>query len=507
VVIAQPSGTLYLETIWWLGFWLAVGLAIGSFLNVVIYRIPRDKSLRSPLFSACPSCNKRIVWYDNIPVWSYVMLRGRCRHCSVPIPVRYIVVELTMAIIVLALLDGFFISESRVGLRSGLVSLTDQLAYDWPILLAHILLFGCLLALSVIDLEHYWIDIRFTNIVTIAAFVLHVLWTPRHSSAWPRPNDSTAIVCLFTAAGLLLTWIVLVCQPHVDPEDTGEEAVTDQVDHPVPVAARSNALPPSLRAPRRTAAWITAGTLVVLLVLMFLDSAKVADLKHAGRGLLVCALLFGLIVSESAVARESDDAIVSAIDEERHEARGMVLAELSLLLPALVFALVGLWVAKSGGGIAAGLTAALHDPVHVGGTTMFNQWLPLRGLATAVSGYVIGGALGWTVRIGFTLVFGKEAFGSGDIHMMAAAGAVAGWPVVLLGFFITCGLALLGWLATLPFKKTHALPLGPWLALGFMVVALFYQPIVNSSLVSRTVAVADLLLRNNSQPRQLGIPQ
>ena len=183
----------------------------------------------------------------------------------------------------------------------------------------------------------------------------------------------------------------------------------------------------------------------------------------------------------------------------------MVLGELALFLPALLFGLVGLWVAWSGSGIAAGLSAALHDPVHIGGTTMFNQWTPLQGLATAASGYVIAGALGWAVRIGFTLAFGKEAFGSGDIHMMAAAGAVLGWPVVLLGFFITCGLAILGWLATLPFKKTHAIPLGPWLALGFLVVALFYQPIVNSPFVSRTVAAADYLLHNNSQSRNLGI--
>jgi len=502
--MAQAGGTLYVETIWWLGFWTAVGLAFGSFLNVVIYRIPRDKSLRSPLFSACPSCNKRIAWYDNIPAWSYIMLRGRCRHCSVPIPVRYIVVELAMAVIVLALLDAMFISGSRDGLRSGLIGLTDQLAFDWPIFIAHILLFGCLLSSSVIDLEHYWIDIRFTNIVTVAAFVLHALWTPRHAEHWTRPDDATAIVCLFTVAGLIITWIVLVCQPHVDPEDLGESYEPEEP--PVPVAAVTNTLPPSLRAPRRTAAWATGVVLVALLVLMFLDSAKMAELRHTGRALLVCGLLFALIVSESAVVRDSDEAIVNAIDEERHEARRMVLDELVLFLPAVAFGLVGLWLMRSGGEVASGLSTALHEPVYSGGISMFQHWVPLRGLATAATGYVIAGALGWTVRIGFTLVYGKEAFGSGDIHMMAAAGAVAGWPVVLIGFFITCGLAICGWVVTLPFKKTRALPLGPWLALGFLVVTLFYQPIVDSPFVSRTVAAAQYLLGHNSQPRVLGVP-
>ena len=71
----------------------------------------------------------------------------------------------------------------------------------------------------------------------------------------------------------------------------------------------------------------------------------------------------------------------------------------------------------------------------------------LYGLATAASGFGIAGAIGWTVRIVFTLIFGREAFGAGDIHLMAATGAVAGWPVVLMGFLLSCLLALVGWVA------------------------------------------------------------
>jgi leader peptidase (prepilin peptidase)/N-methyltransferase len=68
-----------LATIWWLFFWTAFGLCIGSFLNVVIYRLPRNQSLRNPVWSACPACGQRIRWYDNLPVVSYLMLRARCR--------------------------------------------------------------------------------------------------------------------------------------------------------------------------------------------------------------------------------------------------------------------------------------------------------------------------------------------------------------------------------------------------------------------------------------------
>jgi leader peptidase (prepilin peptidase)/N-methyltransferase len=73
------------------------GLLIGSFLNVCIYRWPRDLSVVRPR-SACIACGKPIAWYDNIPVVSYILLRGRCRQCGARIHWRYPVVELTTAI-------------------------------------------------------------------------------------------------------------------------------------------------------------------------------------------------------------------------------------------------------------------------------------------------------------------------------------------------------------------------------------------------------------------------
>jgi leader peptidase (prepilin peptidase)/N-methyltransferase len=71
---------------------LVFGLLIGSFLNVCIYRLPRDLSVVRPR-SYCPACERPIAWYDNVPLLSYAMLAGRCRHCKVSIPVRYPVVE------------------------------------------------------------------------------------------------------------------------------------------------------------------------------------------------------------------------------------------------------------------------------------------------------------------------------------------------------------------------------------------------------------------------------
>ncbi len=73
-------------------FIFAFGAIIGSFLNVLIYRLPRDMSIVFPS-SHCPKCGHKIRWYENIPIASYVALRGRCSKCKTPISLRYPIVE------------------------------------------------------------------------------------------------------------------------------------------------------------------------------------------------------------------------------------------------------------------------------------------------------------------------------------------------------------------------------------------------------------------------------
>ena len=82
------------------------GSIVGSFLNVCIYRMPKKVSVVFPM-SHCPKCKHNILWFDNIPLLSYIILRGKCRHCTARISVRYFLVELLTAVLFVLLYAGF----------------------------------------------------------------------------------------------------------------------------------------------------------------------------------------------------------------------------------------------------------------------------------------------------------------------------------------------------------------------------------------------------------------
>jgi leader peptidase (prepilin peptidase)/N-methyltransferase len=124
----------------------APGLALGSFLNVVAARVPLRRSIVRPP-SACMSCGEELRWYDNVPLVSYLVLRGRCRHCQVRIPLIYPAVELVTALLLAGCVLAFGLSGK-----------------------AAVAAFFCavLVAVSAIDLEHRIIP----NRIVLPAFVL-----------------------------------------------------------------------------------------------------------------------------------------------------------------------------------------------------------------------------------------------------------------------------------------------------------------------------------------------
>ena len=151
---------------------LAPGLALGSFLNVVAARVPLKRSLVSPP-SACMACEQEIAWYDNVPLLSYALLRGRCRSCGAHIPLRYPAVELVTALLVAGSVWKFGLTGS-----------------------AAVAAFFCLslVAVSATDLEHRIIPNR---IVVPAGVIVLAANTALH------PGPQWAIGA-FGASGFLL---------------------------------------------------------------------------------------------------------------------------------------------------------------------------------------------------------------------------------------------------------------------------------------------------------------
>jgi leader peptidase (prepilin peptidase)/N-methyltransferase len=149
------------------------GLLVGSFLNVCIYRIPRRESLAWPS-SHCTSCNRALSWYENVPVVSWSLLRGRCRTCRVPIAIMYPLVELTTAVL---FAGGYAI-------------------YGWTPLLAVRLLFACaMIVLFVIDLQHRILP----NVITLPGIVLGLVF----SVMLPAPGWLPATIGAVVGGGAL----------------------------------------------------------------------------------------------------------------------------------------------------------------------------------------------------------------------------------------------------------------------------------------------------------------
>lgn len=183
------------------------GACIGSFLNVCIYRIPREESIVRPR-SHCPSCGHAIPWYLNIPVLSWFMLAGRCRYCRSPIAFRYVAVELLTALLFLlvwlkyaaVLLDPSLAEAWQPGadlpVRGGLLSLVP--AIDPWLLPAYWLVVMGLVLGTFVDLEHMILPDR----VTIGGMVLGLLLSPMIPSLHATDAPGQALLAAGIGCGL-----------------------------------------------------------------------------------------------------------------------------------------------------------------------------------------------------------------------------------------------------------------------------------------------------------------
>ncbi|MPZ20103.1 MAG: prepilin peptidase [Luteitalea sp.] len=156
-------------------FFALGGLAIGSFLNVCIHRLPRRQSLVLPA-SYCPSCEQPISWFHNVPLVGYLWLRGRCAMCQARISPRYPLVELATALLFVA----------------------NFLAFGWqPLLAARLLFSSLLIILFVVDLEHRLLP----NAVTLPGLLVGLIL-----SAVMPPGWGEALLGVVLGGGVL--WVI-----------------------------------------------------------------------------------------------------------------------------------------------------------------------------------------------------------------------------------------------------------------------------------------------------------
>lgn len=141
-----------------------IGAGIGSFLNVVIYRVPREISVNKPRRSFCPSCQYQIPWYHNIPIFSWLFLRGRCANCKTSISPRYLGVEAFTGLVFYAVFWHFGGPWQSLSLWG------PQVLCLWVFM-------SMLISGTFIDIEHFLLPAEITRNGTIAG-ILASIWVP-----------------------------------------------------------------------------------------------------------------------------------------------------------------------------------------------------------------------------------------------------------------------------------------------------------------------------------------
>ncbi len=166
-------------------FAFVIGAAVGSFLNVCIYRWPVDLSINRPRRSFCPNCKQPIPWQQNLPLISWIVLRGRCANCGAKISFRYFAVELVTALLFLAIWESF----------------------PWQVATAYWVFVSFLIIGTFIDFEHFIIPDR----VTIGGVIAGVAFSVTVPALMGTDSRLAAGVRSFLAAalGYVILWIVL----------------------------------------------------------------------------------------------------------------------------------------------------------------------------------------------------------------------------------------------------------------------------------------------------------
>jgi leader peptidase (prepilin peptidase)/N-methyltransferase len=363
-----------------MAFIFAFGACVGSFLNVVIYRLPLEKSIVTPP-SSCPACGTQIRPYDNIPLLSWLILRAKCRTCKAPISIRYFLVELLTACLFLGVYLWYFYFHYRSLGFADESAMRQFFAGGWLVYLNAVVLIAAFVAASAIDLERWIIPLEICWFVTVVGILTSALagfviepsqiemcgLFPMVYTKGIAITAGAAAGLVFSLAGLWSGWI----KPSY-PEPAGE-------NQPEPI----------------------------------------------------------------------------------YNDRAEILKEVVFLLPIVAGAVIGYLALR-----IDAVESFLQRP---------SQVYIVKAFMGALTGYLAGCATVWATRIFGTLLFGREAMGLGDVHLMGAAGAVIGPWMAVLAFFVAPFLGLAWALYQWIFKKRRQIPYGPFLSSAVFCVMIFHD--------------------------------
>jgi leader peptidase (prepilin peptidase)/N-methyltransferase len=435
----MPSYQIYqlLNQITFALFVFAFGACVGSLINVIAYRLPRGLNIVTPS-SRCPSCETKLTWRENIPIFGWIFLKGRCRFCKSKISPEYPIVEAIVAFLFLVLYATWYLiphNAQWMGMDIGqfrpqwtLIDLREMWPrHTWPTFLVVLALVGSLVAMTLVDAKTFTIPLELPWFATIFALIAHtahaafaeyrgIKMPPLTSGqVWfiPTPDSWAGVLAVFgamlgLAGGILMLRLGLIRRSFADYDEWEKKAIAEAEAAQPPAAPGG---PPNADA-------LSGGPEMWLLY------------PHARRE---------------------------------------VIKELLFLTPCALFGYIG-WIAGK---------QLLDTPA---------LWIQV--LAGVLLGYLVGGAVVWAVRIFGSLAFGKEAMGMGDVHLMAAVGASIGWIDSTVAFFGAAfvGLAwnLLG--AVFSGKITRQMPYGPYLAASTLLVILL-KPLICRGLAMLNIPI------------------
>ena len=364
-----------------------MGASVGSFLNVVVYRMPLDLSVVTPP-SHCPQCKHALAWYDNIPILAWFYLGGKCRYCKSGYSIRYAMIELLTGIMFVLLYLAYF----KLNMRSGFGTFEQG---AWIIFLAHVILVSVLWSSSLIDGEHFII---------------------------PPEICYVAVVC-----GLVISMIT-----------------------PYQIANATNTLWEVTPYASPLMGALAIGAMVGLIIAIVLVKLKIIP-RSFDAFIALC---------------EAAEAAGKPIPEDKLNIRAEMFRELAYLLPVVLGAIIAKMVLCSDSSLSITFNALISD----------QKWF--AGLLGSLFGFMIGGAVVWGVRILGSLGFNKEAMGLGDVHLMAAVGAVLGWQSATVAFFIAPFFGIIYAITRLILVRGKEIPYGPFLSAATVLVMLYHDPIM-----------------------------